>query len=271
LNPIGRLHPPTPGYRWGVRFRTVKALAVTSTLAIVGVATLVLANQRPQPLGAMLLSGAVGLGVGYGIVIASQRARRRAYELALRANDPVRLREAFDRHAEIYEGERRPLVLTQIAMHEATVLTHEQRWRDAAACLDRVDMSHFAAHENRAWAVMRAFVIAHLGEAAAALELLDEVDANATEEERRRFLATRGVVLQRLGRNEEAYDALSTASDEAPSALRLFYLGEAQRALGRTEDAIASYEKALALPGESGWHRSAREALSTLTRPSAFR
>jgi len=266
---------PTPtvaGYRWVVRYRTVKVLALTSGVALIAIATLLLANQRPQPTGAIVLSGAVGIVVGYGIILAAQLARRRAYQRAQRADDVIALRQAFDRLAEMYEDDHRPRVRAMVALHEAAVLAHEHRWSEAASCLERVDVSLFPASEARASVPVRAFVIAHVGNEATALQLLDEAAAGATAEDQRRILGTRGIVLQRLGRNEEAHEALSNAArEQGRPATLLFYRGEAERALGRIDDAVASYEEVLAIPGDSGWHRGAREALIALKRPTPFR
>ncbi|MBI2394371.1 MAG: tetratricopeptide repeat protein [Deltaproteobacteria bacterium] len=81
----------------------------------------------------------------------------------------------------------------------------------------------------------------------------------------------RGIVLQRLGRNEEALDLLSIPRDRPQRAGSLFYLGEARRGLGRFDEAVETYENVLGLPGDSEWHRRAREALASLQRSAPFR
>jgi tetratricopeptide (TPR) repeat protein len=250
----------------------VQRIALGCAFAIVAPATLWGAGQRPQPLGAMLLSGALAIGVYYAIILTAQRARARAYELAQRADDAPALRKAFERVLEMYANDHRPRAAQMRALHEAGVLAREHRFREAASCLERVDVTRASAAEATSHAGIRAFVIAHLGDEATALELLDETIRQTTDEAQHgALLGTRGIVLQRLGRDEEARELLSVRHEQGPRAAAFFYLGEAERALGRIDEAIAAYQSVLGLPGDSGWHRSAREALNALQTPAPFR
>lgn len=256
-----------------MRFGTIKGIAVAVALGIVAFATYSLSRQRPQPLGAMLLSGLVGVAVGCAIPTLASLARRRAYYRAATGDDVAALRAAFADCVEVWAADDRRSVRGLLALHEASVLAREQRFREARVVLDRANADGVIdAATPASVAGIRAFILAHSGEESEALSLLDDVLAGAiSEDERAGLLRTRGVVLQRLGRNEDAIVALSAPMVSGPRAATLFYLAEARRAVGRVDDAAAAYAEVAALRGAGPWQEAARDALSALQSGHAFR
>jgi tetratricopeptide (TPR) repeat protein len=156
--------------------------------------------------------------------------------------------------------------------YQTTVMIGEGRYPDALALLTTIDRArlHPSWHP---WILNNlAFTLAHTGNGARAVtvarESLDLTDARAgrpSDDLRRSQLATLGAALVVAGRPEEGMSLLEEvlASGGRPRALaaRWFFLGEARRAIGRNEDAVAAYRRSMEASPSAPHAQKAKAAL----------
>jgi tetratricopeptide (TPR) repeat protein len=161
--------------------------------------------------------------------------------------------------------------------YETTLLIGEGRYPDALARLSSIDRARLDPSWHPWFLNNLAFTLAHTGDGARAVtvarESLDLTGAGAgqpTDELRRSQRATLGAALIVAGRPEEGMSLLEEvlAGDRGgrPRALaaRWFFLGEALRAIGRQEDAVAAYRRSMDASPSAPHRRKARAALEAM-------
>jgi tetratricopeptide (TPR) repeat protein len=169
-----------------------------------------------------------------------------------------------------------PKNFTWLRVNEAAICSLEGRFGEGRRILEEVRAT------TPVWQVLRdnglAWCEAHDGAAPAAVER-----AQKTLELARKVhptmvaycCGTLGAALVLAGRASEAVDLLQEAlrAGRPPRAqvIRAYYLGEAYRALGRTDEAIHAYERAGREKAESRWAQKAATRMQELAKAVPYR
>lgn len=163
-----------------------------------------------------------------------------------------------------------------LRVNEAAILSLEGRYGEGRRVLEDVRPT------TPQWQVLRdnglAWCEAHDGAAAAAveraqktLELARKIGSAVTPY----CCGTLGAALVLAGRAGEAVEVLQEAlrSGRPPRAqvIRAYYLGEAYRALGRTDEAVHAYQRAQREQPTSGWAQKAGERMQALAQAVPYR
>jgi tetratricopeptide (TPR) repeat protein len=186
---------------------------------------------------------AVGVPLALYVAWAARREIlwRRLLE-ALAALDAGRLRERI----EALRGA--PGIEPQIGVLEIAAFALERKLDEARSRLPRID----ALPTRRARTLYRCHVanaFLHVGDVATAERLADAAAAEAKGADQAYVLALRGVIDVARGRPAEAEERLRASLDRPGSPMhmtgRLYHLGRALEAQGRSDDAAGAYRAAL--------------------------
>lgn len=175
---------------------------------------------------------------------------------------------------EAYAGSRKGLEL--LRLYEANILSLERRYSDARALLDSVDRSLLSS-AMRPWLLNNlAWSLVQLGEGQRAVEAArqsmsssdDAGDRPASVEDVRAYqLGTLGAALVVDDKPDEGValleQALTRGGRPRAQAARAFYLGEGLAALGRVDEARASWQRAVDLAADEEYAERARSRLET--------
>lgn len=176
---------------------------------------------------------------------------------------------------ELYAGS--VSALEQLRMNESTVYSTAGQHAQAIAILESIDPARLAAPWRPWYLNNLAWSLAHAGQAARAVGLARESIAASEAAGDRAVLAhdlrafqlgTLGACLVLAGEPEPAVapleQALARGGKPRHQAARAFYLGEALRALGRTDEAAAAYERAATEAPDSEHGERAKAARARL-------
>ncbi|HJZ87469.1 MAG TPA: tetratricopeptide repeat protein [Polyangia bacterium] len=215
---------------------------------------------------ALILAIPLLLGLVAVQIVLVRRARQRM-ERAFLSEDIPGLRREVASLIDFFRDQ--PRVREALRLSEAVILALEEKFAEARAILESLDQS--ALGEAQLPTVMNnlAWCMAHLGEADRAIELARTALARAEGRPPGHIaylLGTLGVAQVLAGQPAEAVEVLQKALGKGagqprPQAIRAYYLGEALRALGRSAEAQAAYERAVAEAPHSTYARRARERL----------
>lgn len=226
-------------------------------------------------------AGLLGAAIGVWLLVAAPtyllmlRALRRRHASAFENEDAAAMRAVLRDYESLIGG--RPALREQLRAAKAEVLLIEERWieaRDALATVDRARLDrrlHAGVLNNLAWST------AHAGDPGRAIALAEQALEEARAAASTRTAAIRGTlgVAYALGdRHAEAAavleEVLRLGGSPRMQAIRAFFLGEAQRALGKHQAAADAYRRAIAAQRAGRWSVRARRALEGLPR-AAYR
>lgn len=253
----------------------------------------------PVAVGLMSAISAVGLAVGArpGVVLVDSfvaalvvmigwrpavrrvlarlgRRQQARMEAALAEGDDEAYRRLLDEMDEYYRvcvarSERQRTRL------RCSGLTAEERWSEALALVGTIDRAEVPAAERVHHDNLVAWIGAHAGETARAVELARANLEAASDARTRPYLhGTLGTALlldgQPAAALEPLRESLALGGPRWATAVRRYYLGEALAALGRFDEARAEWHEVVTIAPKSRWGRGAKERLDA-GAPSAYR
>ena len=166
-----------------------------------------------------------------------------------------------------------PAVRAWVAHVGATLLNQDERWHEAVVALRAIDRDALGARERIVVDNSLAWALTHDGALDEAVALaranVETVRADAGLDGVRRgaCIGTLGVALVRAGDHASGLALLreALAHDGGPrlQAIRHYYVGEAERARGHVDAALAAYAEAARLGPELPFGRRAAERLKS--------
>jgi tetratricopeptide (TPR) repeat protein len=211
-----------------------------------------------------------------------RRVLRGAYVRAgrlIEAEDFANARRVVRELQDVYAGSRP--ALEHLRYYEASVLSGEGRWAEAAALLDSIDRKLLAEGweplvlNNLAWTLALSGSSARA--VAVARDSLDAQDRAGTRvvlvpDLRACQLGTLGAALVVDGAAAEGValleQALARGGKPREQAARLFFLGEGMSALGKADEALRAYERAAK---EAPSNEFGKRAAARLTKGLTYR
>ena len=154
-------------------------------------------------------------------------------------------------------------------------LSNQERWSEALALVGSIDREKVPASERPTHDNALAWLAAHAGETARAVELArGAADASSDARTRPYLLGTLGTALVLDGQHAAALaplrEALALGGPRWAQAVRRQYRGEALAALGRLDEARAEWRQAVTIAPRSRWGRRAQARLEA-GAPAAYR
>lgn len=158
---------------------------------------------------------------------------------------------------------------------QARALAGEEKWSEAQAVIAQLDGVAVSANERVHHDNLVAWIGAHAGEAALAVERARANAAAPADASTRTFLlGTLGTSLVLDGQPAAALaplrESIALGGPRWAQAVRRYYLGDALAALGRLDEARAEWHQAVAIAPQSRWGRRAQERLAA-GAPAAYR
>ena len=220
----------------------------------------------------------VALGVGTAVVVARVRLIKRSWrrlQVAVETGDAANAKRHLARLKRLHA--RHDQTLNLLHLTHAWLLTDEERYLDARFLLEHTDPNALPAERLPFYEGQLALCFAHTDEQDRAVELAHIAVWRAGNVNQpllpycKRIV---GVALLRSGRSNEAIEALQDAAEALHpegDAMRAFHLGEALRAVGRTDEAQQAYDRARRAAPGSRWSGRAEERLVALAERSPYR
>jgi tetratricopeptide (TPR) repeat protein len=204
------------------------------------------------------------------------RSRMRALQRAVEAEDCAAAENELDKLVRKAKGAQATAVFASI---RASIPLLDERFGEGRARLAALDVELLPPMLRAAYDNDVAWAMAHDGAAAEALPLAERAVATAKPEAFAELAAatvgTLGVVQLKTGRAAEARAtlerALALGGSKRMMATRAFYLGEALRELGQSDEAATSYDRAVRTMPEGVYGKKARAALAALAAEKPYR
>jgi predicted Zn-dependent protease len=231
-----------------------------------------IAHRDPVKTAFLVLLPLLAVLVAVQVVLV--RRAQRQLERAFAADDLPALRSHLGELSDYFRGQ--PRIRERLRLGSAQVAMAEERYAEARAILESLDQNVLGEELLPNIQSATAFCMTHLGETSAAVELARTAVGRvggADDDRVADLLGILGACLVQDGQPGDGVPILQKAIGRGAGqprgqAVRAYYLGEGLQALGRSADARAAWERAVAAAPASRFAGRARERLAAPAGPS---